>query len=365
VRKNILRLHLYAALAAGLILIVVAVSGCLLVFELKMDRWLDPSVSYVQSQGEAAPYAKILLQLGAAYPGQRVTEINPGEPGTTTMARIGGRRVFVNPYTAQIVGSRAGEPASFHLRHLHRELMSGKVGSTIVNAASLLLVFQGLSGLYLWWPLKRTTVKLGASWQRVNFDLHHAAGFFSSAFICVIAITGLVKAYGDALQPLFDRATGSPTMIRDLPSKMPGPATVNIDQAVAAAHARLPGARVARIAMPKDAKGSIVVHMKFPGDSTAPGRSWVVMDQHSGAVLASLDSRTAPAGSHIPIINRAIHVGGIYGLPTRILAFLTSMAVLLQIGTGFAMWWRRRRAQPAVRDRASIGARFTTAADAR
>jgi len=289
--------------------------------------------------------------LSAAYPAQRFTEINPGEPGTTTMVRIGGRRVFVNPYTAEIVGVRTGEPASFHLRHLHRELMTAKVGSTIVNVASLLLVFQSLSGLYLWWPLKRTTVKLGASWQRVNFDLHHAAGFFSSAFICVIAVTGLAKAYGDALQPLFDRGTGSPTMTRDLPSKMPGLAKVGIDQAVATARALLPGATVARIAMPKDARASIVVHMKFPGDSTAPGRSWVTVDQYSGSVLASLDSRTAPPGSQIPIVNRAIHVGGIYGVPTRILAFLTSLAVLLQTGTGFVMWWRRRAASSAVRDR--------------
>ncbi len=341
-RKSILNLHLWAALVAGLILIVVAVTGCLLVFELEMDRWLDPAVSYVAPHGAPASYAAILAQLSAAYPGQRVTEINPGEPGTTTMVRIGGRRVFVDPYTARIVGVRTGEPASFHLRHLHRELMGGKAGATVVNISSVLLIFQSLSGLYLWWPLKRATVKLGASWQRVNFDLHHAVGFFSSALICVIAVTGLAKAYGDSLQPLFDRVTGSPAIIRDLPSKASGTVRVSVDQAVATALAELPGASVARITMPKDAKASIVVHMKFPGDSTAPGRSWVTVDQWSGAVLASLDSRTAPVGSRIPIVNRAIHVGGIFGAPTRILAFLTSLAVLVQTATGFVMWWRRR-----------------------
>jgi uncharacterized iron-regulated membrane protein len=365
VRKNILNLHLYAALTASLILIVVAVTGCLLVFELKMDRWLDPAVSFAAPQGEPASYVRILEQLSRAYPGQRVTEINPGELGSTTMVRIGGRRVFVNPCTAEIVGERTGEPASFHLRHLHRELMGGKVGSTIVNAASVLLLFQSLSGLYLWWPLKRTTVKLGASWQRVNFDLHHTVGFFSSAFVCLIAVTGLVKAYGDALQPLFDRATGSPVMTRDLTSKTIGPAQVTVDQAVATAEALLPGAGVARIGMPKDARASIVVHMKFPGDSTAPGRSWVVVDQYSGAVLTSLDSRTAPVGSKIPIVNRALHVGGIYGAPTRVLAFLTSLAVLLQTFTGLVMWWRRRAAQSAGRGRSRAEAAFTPAADVR
>ena len=39
--KTILNLHLYLALAASLFLLVICVSGCLLVFELQVDRWLD------------------------------------------------------------------------------------------------------------------------------------------------------------------------------------------------------------------------------------------------------------------------------------------------------------------------------------
>jgi uncharacterized iron-regulated membrane protein len=81
--------------------------------------------------------------------------------------------------------------------------------------------------------------------------------------------------------------------------------------------------------------------MKYPGDSTAPGRSWVVVDQYTGQVLGSQDARTAPAGARIPIVNRAIHVGGIYGVPTRILAFLSSLAVIVQLFTGLLMWWRK------------------------
>jgi len=210
-----------------------------------------------------------------------------------------------------------------------------------VNIVTFALLLQSLSGLYLWWPLKRTTVKLNASWRRISLDLHHAVGFFSCAFICVLSVTGLVKVYGDKLQPLFDRVTGSPTMTRDLPSKVSPASTITIDDAVAIARTRLPGARLARILPPKDKNGSFVVHMKFPDDSTVPGRSWVVVDQYSGSVLSSLDARTAPAGSRIPIINREVHVGGIYGVPTRILAFLAGLAVLLQTATGYLLWWRK------------------------
>ena len=356
-RKAIFKTHLYAALIAGCILIIVAVTGCLLVFELKMDRWLDPRVSYVAPKGEAVPLATILSRVQSAYPGLKITELNFGEPDSSVMVRIGGRRVFVNPYSGEIIDSRSGEPASYHLRHLHRELMAGKTGALIVNIATLLVVFQSLSGLYLWWPLKRTTVKLNRSWRRINLDLHHAVGFFSCSFICVLGVTGLVKAYGDKLQPFFDRVTDSPTMTRDLMSRPPtspyAAATVSIDEAVATAAVQLPGARLARIIPPKEKNGSFVVQVKFSDDSTVPGRSWVVIDQYSGAVLACLDARLAPKGSKIPIVNRAVHVGGLYGIPTRIIAFLAGMAVLLQTATGYIIWWRKRAsklAAPKVRE---------------
>jgi len=348
-RDTLLKIHRYVALGVSLILLVVGTTGCLLVFELRMDRWLDPDVSYAASQAPPIPIAQVLASVEGKFPGQKITEINPGAPGESTMVRTsGGLRVFVDG-SGKILGTRTGEPLSFWVRHVHRELIGGKAGAFIVNIASALLVLQSLSGLYLWWPLKRVGVKWDASWTRVNFDLHHAVGFFSSALVCVIAVTGLIKAYGDQLQPFFDRVTNSPAMTRALSSKRPAGTTVSritVDDAVASAKSQLPGAAIGRIAPPKGKDGSWVVTMKFPGDSTAPGRSWVVVDQYSGQPLATLDSRTAPLGSRIPIVNRAIHVGGLYGWPSRLLAFLTSLAVLIQTISGFWMWWRKRATQP-------------------
>jgi uncharacterized iron-regulated membrane protein len=43
--------------------------------------------------------------------------------------------------------------------------------------------------------------------------------------------------------------------------------------------------------------------------------------------------------------NYAIHVGSIYGLPTKILAFLTSLFCASMPVTGFLIWWGRRKKQ--------------------
>lgn len=339
-RNLLLKAHLYVSLSSGLVLLVVAITGCALVFELQMDRWLDPSVSYA-TPGRALPLANLAASALAAAPGQKITELNFGPPGTTVMAKMsGGRRVYVDPATARILGVREGEPPSFWVRHIHRELAGGVLGANVVRIASFAVIFQSVSGVILWWPLKRLKVKTGSSLRRFSFDLHHSAGFFSALFLAIIAATGIIKGYGDALQPFFDRITGSPAGVRTLASK-PGPHQASIDDALRAAQASLPGAAVGRITLPKTATASYLITMKYPDDSTVPGRSWVVVDRYRGQAIAQQDARTAPAGAQIPIVNRAIHVGGIYGIPTRILAFLTGLALLAQLFTGLVLWRKK------------------------
>jgi uncharacterized iron-regulated membrane protein len=346
-RNAALKIHLYTSLAAAIVLVVVGVTGCLLVFELQMDRWLDPSVSYVAG-GPAVPLVRLKAAASEAAPGQTVLNFDFGPEGTTVMAKMsGGSRVYLDPSSARVVGVLQGEPPSYWVRHVHRELVGGPVGAFIVRVAAMLVVVQCLTGLYLWWPLKRVRVRFDASLRRVSFDLHNSIGFLSSLLLMIVAVTGVVKGYGDALQPFFDRITGSPAGVRALLSK-PGPATASIDAAWQTARAALPGAAVGRITLPRTATASYLITMKYPGDSTVPGRSWVVVDRYSGGVLGRQDARSAPAGAQIPILNRAIHVGGIWGVPTRILAFLTSLAMLMQLGTGLVLWRKRATATARV-----------------
>ena len=176
-RKTIFNLHLYTSLASCLILVVVSITGCLLVWELTMDRWLEPKISFVAPAGEPIGFAKITAILRSTFPAQQITEFDVGGPDTSVIAKVSGHnqafRAFVNPYSGEILGLRSGEAPSFWVRHIHRELLGGVVGMQLVRIATFLVVFQSLSGIYLWWPLKRLKVKWSGSFRRVNFDLHH------------------------------------------------------------------------------------------------------------------------------------------------------------------------------------------------
>ena len=78
-------------------------------------------------------------------------------------------------------------------------------------------------------------------------------------------------------------------------------------------------------------KGAYQIRSRFPEDLTPGGRSRVIVDQYSGAVLFAEGSRTAPAGARIVIANRAIHTGDIFGIPSK---FLMSLASLMAAASG-------------------------------
>jgi uncharacterized iron-regulated membrane protein len=54
------------------------------------------------------------------------------------------------------------------------------------------------------------------------------------------------------------------------------------------------------------------------------------------------NSRTPPAGTRYVIMNRAIHTGDIFGIPSKIVASLACLAVLGQLVTGIYLWWKKR-----------------------
>ena len=68
----------------------------------------------------------------------------------------------------------------------------------------------------------------------------------------------------------------------------------------------------------------------------------VIVDQYTGDVLYVENSRTAPGGRRMETLNRAVHTGDVFGLPSKIVMSLTSVLAALQMITGVTMLWKRR-----------------------
>ena len=117
--------------------------------------------------------------------------------------------VYVNQYTGDILGIRSGPTWLNQVHQFHLRLLAGATGKTIVSWAGLLMTLLTLSGLYLWWPIKRVFVNWAAGGRRVWFDLHNAVGIFSWVFLFLLGLTGAVIGFESVTTPFLYRVTGS------------------------------------------------------------------------------------------------------------------------------------------------------------
>ena len=337
---------------AGIVLVIVGITGAILAFEEPIDRALNPGLFAVRPQPQRLPVAGIVASLQKAFPRQRVNMLMFAQsPSAAALAVMRGGSVYVDPYTGRVTGRRKGVGFTQVVHNMHMRLLLGETGATIVSVATLVLVFLTLSGVYLWWPLKRVTVATGKSWRRFNFDLHYAAGFYSSVFLLVLSVTGVAIGFAEYTVPWMYSVTRSEPMDSSMESTpVPGGTPISPDRAVAIAEAALPGASLVGVMFPARPDASYRVALRYPEDRTPGGRSRVLIDQFSGQILLTESSRTAPGGTRLVNLNRALHTGDIGGLPAKILVCLMSLSVVVQAFSGVVMWWKRKgfwQASPA------------------
>ena len=160
-RRSLLTLHQWVGLAAGLFLVVIAVSGSALVFENEIDRALNPSTSFVTPGRQTLSIETLISRVQAAYPADRVTGVRIAEkPDQAYELSLRSRQgAMVNPYTGDVLGLRDHEKSFARWVHLvHTRFDADKVGEAMVGWFSVAMLGLAITGLVLWWPRKILTV---------------------------------------------------------------------------------------------------------------------------------------------------------------------------------------------------------------
>ena len=210
-----------------------------------------------------------------------------------------------------------------------------------------MLLFLAGTGLILWWPRKILAVNWRSPSQSINFDLHNALCVYSSIFLLIFRLTGAAIYWEHMLPKLLNLVTpslGAPHFPRtnlQPPEDVPplGP-----DELLAIAERAVPGVRPTFVQLAGDPRSLVRIWTKFPEDRTPSGQTNVFIDGNAGKVLLTQSSRTAPLTFKITKLwNREIHTGDIFGWPSRLLAFLFSLALPIIATTRPLIWWNRKR----------------------
>ena len=348
-RKAIFTLHFFGALVGAVFVIILGLTGSVMAFEDELDRLTHPHLFRVTPAGAPLPLTELSARATAAVPGARVVAFGlPTARERSVAVILAGTTVYVNPYSGDVLGTRSGPTLLGQIHQLHLRLLAGNVGRTIVSWAGVLMLVLVISGFYLWWPVKRVSIAWTGG-RRTWFDVHNAVGVFAFVFLLLLALTGVVIGFESVTTPLLYKMTGSqPYGAGPAVSPRPGMHMIPPDAAVAAAAAAIPGAAPVMISIPGP-RSPYRVALRYPEDLTPGGRSRVFVDPYSGAVLQAESSRTTAAGTRLVILNRAIHTGDLFGIPTKVLMSLASLAAVAQVATGLVMWSKRRSAARRVR----------------
>lgn len=350
-RKTLFTLHLCLGLAAAVFLTVQGVTGAVLVFENELNVALNPKLLRVQRQSSLAPLAEVQRSLEGSYPGYHLDTLRlPSDPslaGIAGLEDVAGSdlEISYDQYTAKPLGDlRYANNFARRVHRWHEVLWGGSSGRVVIEWSSVFLLVLSVSGLVLWWPRKIVRVKWKVPSRRY-FDLHHAVGFYSAAFLFLFALTGVMMFWDEPVYLLLNRITHAPPLATPAKPNPPAPGQMplNLDHLLLLADAAVPGATPSFV-VPGDAKHAARVVMKYPEDHTPIGRTNVFLDAYSGAVLGIQNARTAGVGYRITRVwTRPVHTGDILGWPTRIVACVASLMLPVMAVTGPLLWWRRQR----------------------
>jgi len=357
--KFFFKLHLYASIIICPFLLVFAITGSIMAFEPEIDHLTHASLNYVDPVGKPQSLAVLGTKVNHAFPKDTINAYDIATSADISYKiYTNARTVFINQYSGQLLGTTTGPDFwqntqnNIHQLHLRLALRTNNdTGKTVMTWFGVILLIILPSGLILWWKQKRISVRKNAPTRQVWFDLHSLIGVSAFVFLMILAFTGITIGFENKTTAMFYSLTGSkPTPMPDIKIVAPANArALSPDSAVQLAGAALPGVAPFNVNVPGPTD-AYDIRCRYPEDRTLGGRSRVILDPYSGKVLFAEGSRTAPAGTRLKIMMRAIHTGDIFGMLSKIIMSLASLALGFQVISGLRVWWlrkwKRKKAEP-------------------
>jgi len=355
-RRQLRRIHLILAAPFALVLIVVAVSGAILVWQRELESALGPKVAW--DGATLAEFGVVRDRAAALRPDHRLQMLwfpAPGQPYFTAAYAIAEReytdRLYLHPATTEVL---AESPSAFvpWIEELHESLHLGAVGAWLVKWSTPVLVLLIASGCALSWPVGCTFSSIWRVRRGRPFlhDSHRIIGLVALPFLLVMAFTGAVWVFPGALERAVYAVAGEEMPATSvgshwqLASVEPAPGAEDADVptmlSFALADSDFP-ARVDYVSFPIHTRENRQIRLRL---DTAAGeaRSVYYFDRYSGELLAKTTPGAGGAEWYLHVGNAALHVGSIGGTPTRLLWCLACLGLVYLAASGAWLWARRK-----------------------
>lgn len=354
-RQIWLRIHRWAALGIGWVLILSGLTGCVLVAAKPLDRWMHPALFQAQTAGPGAqpvPLAQVLEHARNEFGAKASFTLRPPRQANDTLwVLVRGPwngTVYIDPATGLEQGRR-GEAQGFTnaLFKLHSSLCLQETGKALLAWVALVYLLLLATGLILWWPRHwppSWKIVLGKGSLRALFDLHRIGGAVLGVLIAVSVATGAYMAW----RPIGGFVTTLSGAVPVTPPSIPKGQVVAgprqpIDVLVRSAQAQFPNAQIGYVQVPAQAIRPIRIRFMLPDDPHPNGLSSVWLHPHSGDLLAVHRWNQLDPGARAVAVIYPLHTGVLGGPLLEVLVAMSGLALGLLGITGLWLWWQRRR----------------------
>lgn len=355
--------HGWIGAQLGVLLFVILFSGTLATVSHEIDWLLNPALR-VAPQETHASWGALYAAAQSAYPEAHITELYaPLGPRFAAQVWIElpiegeffeqHRRVYVNPYTAEVQGVADWFTVQRVLRNFHMMLslpapLGVYLGVYLVGAFGIVLLASMLTALlfYKHWWRHFLLLRWNKGWKIFWSDAHRTFGLWSLWFTLIIALTGIWYSVELAMHDLDRGLQDAPQSAPMLSAKQlarygDAAARLPLDELITRVHEAYPGLEIAAISLPSDPRGAV----DFTGHANAwlvrPSANRVFLNPYDGSVMA------IHKGEELPLIYRWVHTadplhfGDFGGLVTKLIWFVFGLASSGLTLTGAYLWCKR------------------------
>lgn len=351
----------------------------MLSFEKEILQWMNPHVLRVVPQGERLSLTELLARAKGKYPDRDImsttidaeadhsvalTFVAPPAKSTEDapksakgLQRRRGEVRYFNPYDGALlsIDELTGQSTFQTVERIHRGMVAGPIGRTVVGSCALLLFVMALSGLYLRWP--RRAKWQWRTWFKINsqvtgrpylWSLHTVIATCVLPLVLMASLTGAYQAFDWYRKSVMNLVGATPPTREatklDQPLQVDGPnAESNLDLLWSNFQRMNGDFKSATIIFPPSLAHATEV--RYLKDNSPHERAFNLVAMHplTGEVVMRDEFAEKKAGNRFISGILPLHTGTYFGLMGRILMLLSALSMPFFAVTGWMMYVLRRR----------------------
>lgn len=365
-KKNWFKIHLILGVTAGVILLVIGLTGSILSFEKEILDVVNKKSHIVEvPKTEKLTTSQLLTKFKEKFPKAKINGItfSQAKDSSVIINIAGGKgraarrgiNYYVNPYTSEILPSIQGHGFFKFIENIHRRLAMGEVGKQIVGASTLCLFLLMFSGVYLYWKkmkksfLKSFTFSFDSKGRGFLASMHSSFGLWMIPMYLVVSITGLYWSYSWFNTGLYKLAgVEKPQRMKrgqntQSTNKNQKAISYNeIENVVILFNQNVQEYEKASLKF-SSKKGIYTIYYIDESSTHPRARNTITISADSSTIQSNKKFIDLPLNERLMKSIYALHTGEYFGIIGKIIMFISSLIMVLFTVTGVMMYQKRNK----------------------